>query len=271
MGKDALSIRQKAFYEVRTRTYLPRRTYTIIRLDGRSFKNYTKGLKRPFDLGLIEDMDNTAIYLCKNIQGAKLAFVQSDEITIVLTDFETIKTDAWFDGEVQKMTSVSASMATEKFNQLRLMRAFSESGINEKPIEEIINELKNFKMAQFDSRAFTIPSKEEVMNNIQWRQQDTVRNSISSVAQSLYPNHNDLKHKNQGEMQEMCFQKGVNWNDFDPKLKRGRLIMKTEVQLDAPFIAANCCQHTYTRNVWTSIAAPTFTADKTLLEEIFNK
>ena len=87
MGKDALSVRQKEFYEVRTRTYLPRRTYTLIRLDGRSFKTYTKDLKRPFDLGLVEDMDNTAIYLCKNIQGAKLAFVQSDEITIVLTEY----------------------------------------------------------------------------------------------------------------------------------------------------------------------------------------
>ena len=100
MGKDALSVRMKEFYEMRTRTYLPRRTYTIIRIDGKAFHTYTRGLKKPFDLGLIEDMDETAKYLCKNIQGAKMAFVQSDEISIVLTDFDTLQTDAWFDGEV---------------------------------------------------------------------------------------------------------------------------------------------------------------------------
>lgn len=269
MGKDALSVRQKEFYEVRTRTYLPRRTYTVIRLDGRSFKTYTKDLKRPFDLGLVEDMDNTAIYLCKNIQGAKLAFVQSDEITIVLTDFDSLNTDAWFDGEVQKMTSISASMATEKFNQLRLMRLFSEGETNNKSKEEIVEIINKFRRAQFDSRAFTIPSKDEVMNNIQWRQQDTVRNSISSVAQSLY-SHTELNGKNANQMQEMCFQKGVNWNDFDGKLKRGRLIIKQTTQIEVPINAYNKSQDTCSRSKWMSIAAPMFNADKTMLEKILS-
>lgn len=269
MGKDALSIRQKAFYEVRTRTYLPRRTYTIIRIDGRSFKNYTKGLQRPFDLGLIEDMDNTAIYLCKNIQGAKLGFVQSDEITIVLTDFDSLNTDAWFDGEVQKMTSISASIATEKFNQLRLMRFFSENNVNNKTKDEVVSDIDKFKRAQFDSRVFTIPSKDEVMNNILWRQQDTVRNSISSVAQSLY-SHTELNCKNTNQMQEMCFQKGINWNDFDPKLKRGRLIIKETKEIEIPVSEYNKSQSICNRSKWISIAAPMFSADKTILEKILS-
>lgn len=84
---DTLGDRMKDFYENRTRYMLPRRTYTVIRIDGKAFKNYTKGLIRPFDKGLIEDMNSTAEYLCKNIQGEKLAYVQSDEISIVLSDF----------------------------------------------------------------------------------------------------------------------------------------------------------------------------------------
>ena len=109
--KDSLGDRMKEFYENRTRNFLPRRTYTIIRVDGKAFHSYTRGLIRPFDEKLVNDMDETACYMCKNIQGAKFAFVQSDEISILLTDFEGLTTDAWFDGNIQKMASVSASLA----------------------------------------------------------------------------------------------------------------------------------------------------------------
>ena len=258
MAKDSLSIRMKSFYEERSRTYLPRRTYTIIRLDGRSFKNYTKGLVKPFDDGLINDMDETAKYLCKNIQGAKLAFVQSDEITLVLTDFENITTDAWFDGEVQKMTSISASMATEKFNQLRLIRQFNDfsSEYLNYDSSKVVDILSKFKMGQFDSRAFVIPSKEEVMNNLQWRQQDTVRNSISTVAQTLY-SPSELNGKNQSDMQEMCFQKGINWNDYLPKYKRGRLIVKQEIEVNGAM-----------RNKWVSTDPEIFSQNKEQLIQL---
>ena len=186
---DTLGDRMKSSYENRTKYYLPRRTYTIIRIDGKAFHTYTRGLERPFDLKLISDMDETAAFLCKNIQGAKLAFVQSDEISILLTDFETINIDAWFDGNIQKIVSVSASIATAKFSELR-----------------------PGKIAMFDSRVFSIPSKTEVMNYFIWRQQDTVRNSISSVAQYLY-SPKELHGKNTDQMQELCFQKGINWNN----------------------------------------------------------
>ena len=205
-NKDTLGDRMKEYYENRTRYTLPRRTYTIIRIDGKAFHSYTRGLERPFDERLVNDMDETAAYLCKNIQGAKFAFVQSDEISILLTDFDTLTTDAWFDGNIQKIASVSASMATAKFNELR-------------PV----------KIAMFDSRVFTIPSSTEVENYFIWRQQDAVRNSISSAAQSLY-SPRELHGKNTNQQQEMCFQKGVNWNDYDPKFKRGRLIIKVAYQ-----------------------------------------
>ena len=256
MSKDALSVRQKEFYEKRTRTYLPRRTYTIIRIDGKAFHTYTKSLNKPFDEDLIEAMDSTAIYLCKNIQGAKLAYVQSDEITIVMTDFDTLQTDAWFDGEVQKIVSVSASMATREFNRVRIIQQLA-NGID-------IKYILNGKLAEFDSRVFTIPFKEEVLNNIIWRQRDCVRNSISSVAQSLF-SHTLLTGKNQSDMQEMCFEKGVNWNDFPEKQKRGRVIVKRQIN----YPSKNGGEP-YIRNEWKSIAAPDFNKDRSLFDEIFN-
>ena len=250
--KDSLGTRMKEYYENRTRIFLPRRTYTIIRVDGKAFHSYTKGLKRPFDMDLTEDIDKTAIYMCNNIQGAKFAFVQSDEISILMTDFDNIKTDAWFDGNIQKISSISASLATAKFNQLRFLRNAEISGYE---YEEWID-ISNCKLAHFDSRVFMIPEKTEVQNYFIWRQQDTVRNSISSVAQSLF-SHKELKNKNTDEMQDMCFSKGVNWNDFPTKLKRGRLIVKEYYERDGA-----------TRSRWISIEPPIFTQIKETLFDL---
>lgn len=209
MSKDALSVRMKEFYEKRARQYLPRRTHTIIRLDGKAFHTYTKGLNKPFDDGFIDDMDATAIYLCKNIQGVKCAYVQSDEITLLLTDFDRLETDAWFNGEVQKMTSISASLATAKFNQLRFKRTGN--------IE---------KLAMFDSRVFTIPAREEVINCFIWRYHDCIRNSVQTVAQSLY-SHKELEHKNSKDLLKMCNDKGVDWESLPNHYKYGRVAIKT--------------------------------------------
>ena len=231
--KDSIGDRMKEFYENRTRYFLPKRTYTLIRIDGKAFHTYTKGLNKPFDLKLINDMDETAKYLCKNIQGAKFAFVQSDEISILLTDFETITTEGWFNGNIQKMASVSSSLATAKFNELRPN-----------------------KLALFDSRIWTIPQNIEVENYFIWRQQDATRNSILSVAQSLY-SHKEIMNKKCSELQEIIFQKGINWNTYDLKLKNGRLVFKeTYKKQDSE------------RTEWISIGAETFTQNRDILSNL---
>lgn len=236
---DELGNRMKQFYETRTRVFMPRRAYTIIRIDGKCFHSYTRGLDRPFDFDLISDMDATAIYLCKNIMGAKCAFVQSDEISILVTDFETIHTEAWFDNNIQKMASVSASMATRAFNEARVKRL------------GVIN-----KWAEFDSRVFQIPSKSEVQNYFIWRQQDATRNSIASVAQSLYSTK-QLNGKNVCEQQEMIFQKGQNWNDFHVGCKRGRIIVKELYNKDG-----------VERSRWGSYDPPVFTENREYMANI---
>lgn len=204
---DSLGDRMKR-YEDTSRFFLLRRMYTIIRIDGKAFHTYTKGLKRPFDDDLIFDMDETTKFLCQNIQGVKLGYVQSDEISLILTDFDEITTSAWFDNNIQKMSSVSASMATAKFNQLRTNRNIS-------------------KLAYFDARVFQVPTKTEAINYLIWRQNDATRNSISSVAQSMY-SHKELHGKNGNQMQEMIFQKGLNWNDLPTGYKRGRVVCRQQ-------------------------------------------
>lgn len=216
MGKEAIGIRMKDDYEKRFQVDLMRRTYTMLRLDGKAFHTYTRGFKRPYDLGLMRIMDLTAKTLCEKIQGAKLAYVQSDEISILLTDFETMKTDAWFDGNVQKMTSISASIATAAFNNGMYLD------------EEILANMD--RVAYFDSRVFQLPSREEVINNLIWRQQDATRNSIQMGAQSMY-SQKQLHGKNTSELQEMMFQKGQNWNDYPVGFKRGRIILKEKEEL----------------------------------------
>ena len=258
--KDEIGKRMKEFYENRTRIYLPRRTYSIVRVDGRSFHQYCKSLVRPFDMGLIDDMNETAKYLCKNIQGAEIGFVQSDEISILLTDFATHQTDAWYDGNIQKIVSVAASMATAKFNQLRMLReSLKEEYVSPDSGDTIghvlwWNIIRDFKLAEFDARTFTIPSKSETMNYFIWRQQDTVRNSISSVAQTLY-SHKELNGKNMSVQQEMIFQKGQNWNNYDSVLKRGRFVFKERYDKQGA-----------ERTRWVAGECPTFTQDPEFLD-----
>jgi tRNA(His) 5'-end guanylyltransferase len=266
--KDPLGDRMKDFYEDRTRYKLARRTNTIIRIDGKAFHTYTKGLQRPFDQGLMEDMNKTTEYLCQNIQGAKFGYVQSDEISILITDYDDIDTHAWFDANLQKMASIAASLATAKFNQLRIMRHMENAMIflEQEHIEE-------FKMAHFDARVFQIPYQEEVINYFIWRQQDATRNSISSVAQSLY-SAKELHGKKTSDMQEMIFQKGINWNDFTPREKRGSIIHRVEhvyARRDEPIMDGKTrVIEAYKRKKWEAdLNTPIISQDKDYLRWFF--
>lgn len=203
--KDNIGDRMKEQYENRTRYFLPRRTYTIIRLDGKAFHTYTRHFERPFDKKFTQTMDETAEYLLNNIQGASLAYVQSDEISLLLTDFETIQTDAWFNGNIQKIVSVSAAMASSYFNY--------------------IIESKN-NLALFDSRTFTIPDKTEVKNYFIWRQKDNIRNSIQMLAQSLY-SHKELTGKTIQDQHDMIHEKNKNWAKEPDRFKNGNTLYKS--------------------------------------------
>lgn len=190
-------------YENAYRNKLTKRMPVIIRIDGKSFHTYTKGMKKPFDEKLAKAFWETSKYLCKNIAGCKLAYHQSDEISLLLTNYEKLTTESWFDNNIQKIVSVAASMATLAFNK----------------------EMNNNKDALFDARAFIIPS-EEVNNYFLWRQNDATRNSISMLAQSEFT-HKSLQGLNSKQMQDkLVIEKGINWNDLEVWKKRGLCVRK---------------------------------------------
>ena len=265
-NKDSLGERMKD-YEGRSQSHLPRRTYTILRIDGKAFHSFLKHAQRPYDLGVMDDMDSTAKFLCENIQGCKLAYVQSDEITLVLTDFETITTQAWFDGNVQKITSISASMAAAKFNQLRLMRLCKE--ITKEQIEDqpyaTFESILEKPLASFDSRCWVIPDWAEVSNVILWRQQDCTRNSIQMQGQAIF-SHKELQGKSCNDIQDMLMtQKGINWNDCPDGFKRGRCIVKTTelTFLEASLMKDGNVEASYMeRSKWVVEVPPILTQDR---------
>ena len=128
MNNDSLGDRMKSFYEGQTQINILRRTPVIIRLDGKAFHTFVKSITSEIDVSLQEGpfsqmlhniMCHTTLALCERIQNVKLAMTHSDEISLLLTDYETLTTDQWFGGNVQKMTSISASIASVAFNQSR--------------------------------------------------------------------------------------------------------------------------------------------------------
>lgn len=242
MDRTTLGDRMKNNYENITRYYLTRRMPVIIRLDGRSFHTFTRGFNKPFDDILVKTMQDTMKYLCENIQGCVLGYTQSDEISLVLTDYVELTTDAWFGNNLQKMCSVSASMATLAFNKFfsgRVQEFMYDccDDLGGQVIPEKKNEYDNavkvyfnkLNAAMFDSRVFTIP-KEEVCNYLIWRQQDATRNSIQSVGQANF-SQKELHSKSCNKIQDMLIlQKGINWNDYSTTLKRGSCCIKTVIQ-----------------------------------------
>lgn len=211
--RDSLGDRMKR-YEYVSRNYLTRRVPVIIRIDGKAFHTFTKGMRKPFDRVLMSAMQETMRFLCANIQGCVFGYTQSDEITLVLTDYASIRTDAWFGYNVQKMCSIAASMATLAFN-----KAFAEQTEKEDSGLDLSVYRRKFQTALFDARVFTIPL-DEVCNCLIWRQQDATRNSIEAVGQANF-SHRELQGKSCNKIQDMLWkERGINWNDFPTDCKQ---------------------------------------------------
>lgn len=236
MKYETLGDRMKGAYENRYRIYFPERTPVIVRLDGRAFHTFCRGLKKPFDSLFISVMQDTMLKLCENISGCKFGYVQSDEISLLLMQTRN-ESQPWFDNNLQKIVSVSASMATLYFNKIWeerclefLDKAFSENWTSED--EKYIETLNNkCNAATFDSRAFILP-EEEVCNYYIWRQQDATRNSILSLAQSLY-SQKEMQGIKCDKLQDKMFtEKDVNWNDLTIVEKRGTCVIPKMIEVN---------------------------------------
>ena len=228
---DNLGTRMKTFYEQIPKTKLMRRTPVAIRIDGKAFHTFTRGFVKPFDEVLGNAMARTMEYLAKNIQGCVFAYQQSDEITLILIDYQTFETDAWFDYEVQKMCSIAASMATMAFNKFfaEEVDTWMRRTIFPHPEadkDEVLMSLWNRyrealqKGAMFDARVFNIP-KEEVVNLVYWRQLDAQRNSVQMIGQARY-SHSYLQGKSCADIKELLSADfGINWDGLPARWKHG--------------------------------------------------
>lgn len=225
---ESLGDRMKAQYEDRYRLSLPRRTYTVLRLDGRAFHTYTRKAVRPFDHRLMGSLDVAAAQVAAEVDGVQFGYLQSDELSLLLTDFGTIDTQAWFDGNVQKIVSVAASAMTAFFGRTGF--AMEHGGV-----------------PMFDCRAFVVPDPIEVENYFIWRQKDWLRNSVQMLARAHF-SHKELHGKGLSDMHEMLHVRGVNWAHCSDGEKNGRIVSKDD-------------------DGWHTNAAPVFTQDRGWLTE----
>ena len=241
--RDELGTRMKTFYEAVPDTKLVKRMPVAIRIDGKAFHTFTQGFKRPFDEVLIKTMQQTTQYLCQNIQGCVLGYTQSDEITLILVDYQTLTTEAWFDYRVEKLCSIAASMATMAFNKyfyenVFMYNATATVDLSDKkyPFKEVYSKVID-KGAMFDARCFNIP-KEEVTNLIYWRQLDASRNSVQMVGQAYF-SQKELQDKSCSDIQDMLMTKGVNWNDLPTYQKRGSCCIRNKIAIESNGVTAD--------------------------------
>ncbi len=203
--KDDLGNRIKQYYEDALRIQLPRRTHLVLRIDGRSFHQFTRDLERPYCRPLADALDTAALALCREMTGCRFAYGQSDEYSFLLTDFDKEKSPMWFDGNLQKIVSVSASLFTAAF-----ARAYASE-----------------TLATFDCRAMVIPQATEVEKYFIWRQLDASANSLNMLASANY-SHAELLGKSEAEKHELLHAKGFNWAKQSADFKRGRAVQRSE-------------------------------------------
>jgi len=240
MKELTLSDRMKTYYEGRSQTYLTRYTPVIIRLDGCHFHTFAKKFNKPFDKVFAKTMQDTTRYLCEKIQGVKFAYTESDEISLLLIDYNkedlSIQTEAWFDYRVQKIVSVSASLATVAFNKFFLKNMYELNTDSADTYRD--NVFKAYEKAveegaTFDSRAFNLP-KEEVVNYFVWRQQDAIRNSKSALGQANY-SQKVLNGLSSNQIIEKCkAELAIDWSDFEGEQKWGSIVTKVQVEGERP-------------------------------------
>jgi tRNA(His) guanylyltransferase len=242
VSRDALGDRMKA-YEMAARTKLPARSWTMIRLDGKAFHTWTRGLERPYSPRLVDAMGEVMRGLCEHIPGSVCALQQSDELSVVIQDFAREDTQPWLGGQVQKIVSTSASLMTALF-----ARQFPDRA-----------------PAMFDARVFTVPNRVEVANALYWRYIDGKRNAISAIASSMFPAR-QLHGVSTADRVSMIEAAGVDLSEFDSRFMNGQFATQVErlrtsyvdgrtgeaVQLDRPAVS----------KVWQVSPAPDLNAQE---------
>ena len=223
----------------------------LVMLDGKNFSTLIKNnFKKPFDDDFIRMMNETAKFLCNNVQGVKFAYVQSDEISLLITDYDTPETDTPFGGRICKLQSILSSLATSEFNRLFICYNVFHKGSPGKDTEDAIMKLK---LAQFDCKVWTVPNQNDAFAWFLYRQLDCIKNSKQQTAQTYLPHKQLVRHNADEQIQMVLEQKGIDWNTFIPDYKFGRFVYKIETKGIAKDNKGNDVE--YTRNKFTVVPA----------------
>lgn len=206
MANDDLSLRMKSRYEDRFRVLLPRRAYTLIRVDGRAFHTYLRDRARPFDATVFDSMNAAARALFAQADGAFLGFMQSDEVSLACQDFDADNTEAWFDGNVQKIASVSAGIATAAFIDAELSKYYIAG-----------------RLPHFDGRCWSMADPVEVANYFVSRARDCERNAIMMAAQARW-SHAELRGVSTKELSGRLADVGFDWTQAPDGARFGRIV-----------------------------------------------
>ncbi len=228
---------------VRMRNYeqkfkLPENLPVIVRIDGRAFHTLLRNMQKPFDHGFIQLMDEVGLVLCNEVQNCRMAYIQSDEISLLL--FQNRDAQPWFSNEIQKITSITSSIASSVYTRSHKPARIEETFV------------------AFDSRTFVLPP-DEVTNYFIWRQLDWERNSIQMSARAKY-SHKELKNKNTTDMIDLLLRRDVDWNELPTYLKRGRAIIKVKGTREVDGREFYRTQWTIDNNI------PKFTEDRDYIE-----
>lgn len=241
---DPLGDRMKA-YEYTTRAVLPRRTYTVIRVDGRAFHSYLRDADKPYDTRFAADMAAAATELCREASGCLIGYTQSDEISLILSDFANPATQPWFGGVVQKMASIAGSIATAVLTERR-----PSAGRSTRPL--------------FDARVFTLPDRNEVMSYLRWRQADCTRNSIS-MAGRVYLSARQMHGMSAGAVvTTLAEQHGIDWHSYPAAFRYGTAVVRTlrDSSITLPDRQTGGTRTvTFERSVWEPREAPELNAN----------
>ena len=240
-------------------------TPIIVMLDGKNFSTLIKNnFRKPFDDDFINMMNKTAQFLCNNVQGVKFAYTQSDEISLLITDYDTPETDTLFGGRICKIQSILASLATSEFNRWFTLNKWYKYCVSENKfsddarinISEVDDFITNMKLAQFDCKVWPVPTENDAFAWFLYRQLDCIKNSKQQTAQTYLP-HKELVGHNADEQIQMVFnRKGINWNTFIPDYKFGRFVYKVETTETKIVPEVGCVGPiTFTRNKFTVVPA----------------
>jgi tRNA(His) guanylyltransferase len=250
-AQETLGDKMKAAEAV-YRSVIPAKTYAVIRLDGKAFHTYTRGLARPYDLSFMADMDTVSVQMCKLLSTARFAYVQSDEISVLLTDWSKDKdTQQFYGGQVQKIVSVAASTASAVLNTIRPPKDLSHVGA-------------------FDARIFTLDTADEVRDYFSWRQQDAIKNSVSMAA-STHFSPRQLSGVNTSDRRAMLESINQPWDSLPDGFRFGRVVKKETYLATTSFVDGRTKRESTVeamRSRWVAEPAGSFKRDNDYTESL---